>query len=46
MSADIYVGGLLAVFGSTRLIVSVAGHVRYSCGSSKEVAPEERGGRA
>jgi hypothetical protein len=45
MSADIHVvaGGCV---WSARLIASAAGHVRHSCGSSEEVTPEERGGRA
>jgi hypothetical protein len=45
MSADIHVVAVSCVWGA-RLIVSVAGHVQYSCGSSEEVTPEERGGHA
>lgn len=45
MFAGIYVVAVSSV-RSARLIVSVVGHVRYSCGSSEEVTPEERGGCA
>jgi hypothetical protein len=45
MLVDIYVVAVSCVW-SARLIATVAGHVRYSCRSSEEVTPEERGGCA